>query len=150
MILRLWIGYVVSVVSAAVVFVLLGVAAALLGYFPRGHLIDVFYIFVFVSLGILLTAWPFFLITCTIGERLRLRNWWYYAGCGALTATALVFWHAQSSPWDEMPAVDQFTMPSLPLLLVSAISGGFAGLAYWFVSGRWAGSSNRAHLPHSN
>ena len=37
MILRLWIGYVVSVVGAAVVFVLLGVAAALLGYFPRGH-----------------------------------------------------------------------------------------------------------------
>jgi hypothetical protein len=68
MILRLWIGYVVSVVSAAVVFVLLGVAAALLGYFPRGYLIDVFYIFVFVSLGILLTAWPFFLITCMIGE----------------------------------------------------------------------------------
>jgi hypothetical protein len=150
MISRLWTGYVVSVVSAAVAFVLLREAAALLTYFPRGRLTDAFYILVFVGVGILLTAWPFFLVTCMIGERLRLRNRWYYAGCGALTATALVFWYAQSSPWDEMPAVDRSTPPNLPQLFVSAISGGLAGLAYWFVSGRWAGSPSRARLPHSS
>ena len=146
MILRLWTGYVVSVVSAAVAFVLLREAGALLAYFPRGRLTDAYYIFVFVSVGMFLTAWPFFLVTCTIGERLRLRNWWYYAGCGGLTATALVFWHAQSSPWDEIPAVNRSTTPNLPELFVSAISGGLAGLAYWFVSGRWAGS--RPRVPH--
>jgi hypothetical protein len=147
MILRLWTGYIVSVVSAAVASVLLREAGAVLKYFPRGSLINAFYVFVYGSLGMFLTAWPFFVVTCIVGEKLRLRNWWYYAGCGALTATALVFWYAQSSPWDEMPAVDRSTTPNLPWLLVSAISGGLAGLACWFVSGRWAGSTNDARLP---
>lgn len=150
MILRLSAGYIASIVTAAVALILLREAGAVLKYFPRGSLTDAFYTFAYGSLGMFLTAWPFFLVACIIGEKLRLRRWWYYAGCGVLTATALLSWYAQSAPWDEMPPVDRSVMPSLPILSLSAISGSLAGLAYWFVSGRWAGSADRARLPHSN
>jgi hypothetical protein len=149
MILRLWTGYIVSVVCAVAALALLLETAAFLGYFPRGRLTETLYIFVYASVGLLLTALPFFLVTCLIGERLRLRNWWYYAGCGALTAIVLAFWYERSSPWDETP--DQFiTAPNLPWLFTSAMSGTLGGLAYWFVSGRGTGSPNRPCLPASN
>jgi hypothetical protein len=97
---------------------------------------------VYGSLGIFLTACPFFVVVCIAGEKLRLRSSWYYAGCGALTAIALTVWFDQSSPWDEVPPIDRSVVPSLPMFLLSAISGSLAGLAYWFVSGRWAGSND--------
>jgi hypothetical protein len=150
MMLRLWTGYVVSVVSATVALILLREVGAVLGYFPPGLWTDWVHAFPFISLGMFLSAWPFFVMVCIIGEKLKLRRWWYYAGCGALTAVALASWYAQSSPWDEMPPIDRTVVPSVPVLFRDAISGSLAGLAYWFVSGRWAGSTRNARLSHSS
>jgi hypothetical protein len=130
--------------------ILLRDVGAILGYFPRGFLMGGVHAFVFIFLGMFLTTWPIFVIVCIIGEKLRLSRWWYYAGCGALTAVVLTSWYAGSSPWDEMPAVDRSVMPNLPLLFLNGISGSLAGLAYWFVSGRWAGSTYDGRLPQSN
>ena len=107
MIWRLCAGYVVSVVSATVSLIALREVASILKYFPRGNLMDAA---VFISLGMFLTAWPFFLAVCVFGETFRLRNWWYYAGCGAVTGVVLLFWYLQTSPWDEMPP-DRPVMP---------------------------------------
>jgi hypothetical protein len=150
MILRLWTGYIVCVVGSTVALILLRDVGSFFGYFPRGALMDGVHAFVFVSLGMFLTAWPFFVVVCVIEEKLRLRRWWYYAGCGALTAVVLASWYAQSSPWDEMPPVDRSVMASLPLLFLSGISGSLGGLAYWFVSGRWTGSTYGARLSQPN
>jgi len=130
--LRLFTGYLASVLSAALAFIAVRELEATMfpTHLPRGLPLSV-YPFAFISLLIFLTAWPFFAIVCIVGETRRLRHWIFYTACGALTGIALLFF--QECQTRRLPFI-------VPLF---AAAGSVGGLAYWFVSGRWAGARSR-------
>ncbi len=81
-----------------------------------------------------LCALPGFVVAIIIGERRGWSRWRDYATVGLLNVipSLAFFWGLAGSPF------------SMPLLIVSALPGGFAGgAAYWMVAGRFIARNRR-------
>jgi TPR repeat protein len=142
--LRLFTGYIASALTAALALIAVRELEATIfpTHLPRGLPLSV-YPFAFISVSIFLTAWPFVAIVCIVGETRRLRHWVFYTACGALTGVALLFFQEWQTPLSSSQTVRPL-LPRLPFILpLFAAAGSVGGLAYWFVSGRWAGTRSR-------
>lgn len=136
-------GYVIAVCVAVVVTEAIMLAPAA---FPddgangslMGLLPDLPGMFVIGFFWTFLCALPGFVIAIIIGERHGWSKWRDYATAGLLNVipSLTFFWGLAGSPF------------SMPLLVVAALPGGFAGGAgYWTAAGRFVARNRKATLP---
>jgi len=133
------VGYLAAVCVAVVVTEAIMLApAALPDGGTNGSLIgllpDLPGMFVIGFFWTFLCALPGFVVAIIIGERRDWSRWRDYATAGLLNVipSLAFFWGFAGSPF------------SMPLLIVSALPGGFAGgAAYWMLAGRFIARNRR-------
>ncbi|MBL8577637.1 MAG: hypothetical protein JNK47_10450 [Mesorhizobium sp.] len=133
-------GYVVAVcVAVAVTEAIMLAPAAIPDGGANGSLLgllpDLPGMFVIGFFWTFLCALPGFVVAIIIGERRGWSRWRDYATAGLLNVipSLAFFWGFAGSPF------------SMPLLIVSALPGGFVGgVAYWIVAGRFVALGRRA------
>ncbi|KRA00409.1 hypothetical protein ASD64_02275 [Mesorhizobium sp. Root157] len=92
-------------------------------------------------------------VAIVVSEILGLRNWLFYALAGAAIGVAVValFWQSPMPGGGFETEIDSTFMT--PRFIASMIGSGIVGgIAYWLVSGRWAGnwrSEPQPQLPTS-
>jgi cell division protein FtsW (lipid II flippase) len=141
--LRILVGIILAYLAAAATTILFSFPPTALQSLAPDERSQVFSLIPRAAVHMAIFSMPLALLVMAVGERRRWRDWAYYA-VSAIILSLIGFF---SIYLQENPQQGWSIASSNYPLIAFLMSGFVGGIAYWFVSGRFAGGP---HAPHRN